>query len=1561
MPFLLPAQTRLSCGSDDMMQARPELRARQQQLEDFQLKKQPSPLASRPVNAPFVLPVVVHIVHQNGAENLDDARVLAAVQHLNEAFAHSGYFAQLGGGTNTQIQFCLARRTPDGLLTNGITRTVSALTDMTKETDDQKLKDLIRWPTTDYINVWVVGSINSQSQGSGVAGYAYLASSHGQPYDGLVCEAEYFGADAAQDGVLIHEMGHYLNLYHTFEGGCPNADCQTAGDRVCDTPPDQATHTACPYNSCSTDANDPSPNNPLSADVDDATENFMDYSPFNCYRTFSNGQAARMQFAIENFRKSLLESEGCKDPCTTPIAAAFAASAPTVWAGGTLTFTNQTVGATSYQWFVNGNLVGTGTDLTHQFLGAGNAAVTLRALGSDPNCVGEATFDILVKCGVDAAFSVNSTVLTVGQTLVCTNNTTTTGGPASYVWLINGVNFGSAPDLSQVLGTPGFYTVILQAADAFCSDEASRLIEVKLPAPGAEICDNDLDDDHDGYLDCFDGDCQCFDGADCRADSLFAATPISAKIGWGSPTNWAGINNTPIVANLDPQNSDIPEIIVAEGISNNLAESTVTKLLIFQGDGSNAATPDVLEIPQEMSERSTVPVVADVNSDGVPELAVVSWDGFVRVFTGFTPGFSPPMSPFASSDLPTDWPAAHLGMADFDADGVPEIYGGNHIFRFDLTNPNAPKLRRVLTGTQHSGTGYFTTNASVAADLLSVGDCGGDPDCEGLELVAGAYIYSIDLSTTDGDGQQIKVARSLNALEPGQNFTDGYSYVADMNLDGTLDIVTAGRHGSPPKAGFYVWDKNGLLAKFTNPDPHPISDPQFSTIAVANVFDDRAQGFGQDFPEVIYPSRTKISAFNLQAAQATPAAPFWWSVTTMDGSTAAGPTCFDFNGDGFAEIIYRDERFLRLMHGGAAPLPTGVDADRNWAKLTCNSQTIDESPVVADVDNDGEAEIVTLGYLTPFVFGQPDYRGRLLVFESGGLPWSPARAIWNQFNYFGANVNDDLTIPKNQQAHHLEFPALGSGKRPLNLAHAQWPALDENFDPNLPVPDASVSVDSVACAGDSLQVWLTLCNPGSKSLPDSLPISFFKNDPRLPGASLVATVFSETAVSMGSCLRFSVMLPGVFDAPIFAVANDDGQKPLPHPIPIFPLTLLPECDFENNFARLDFPFQSPMLDLGADRFLCGSSVAQLSAGVGFVRYRWQDGSAEPTFTAFGPGKFWVDAWDVCGQKHSDTLAIWPSPTGAIELGSDVVLCAGDSHPLSVAGFQSVKWSPASVLSCADCPATLAAPAATTTIFVTASAGDCFASDSVRVVVVPKPVLSLSVTDGDCQTQAEIRLSVSGAPASEILWSTGETGTSIHPTASGVFSVTVNGSSGCGTTQSAMVSVFGQQMLAATIAQTTHASGPNASDGGATVQVSGGLAPFSFLWSNGSKTQNLANVPPGNYTLTVTDSEGCTQVLEVKIIFEIPPESPRTDCWRSLLFPNPAPLGNEGYLYIQAIGAQVIDLQVFDVSGKWLWGDHLDLPEGISLKKLPPPHAAGAYIVVLSNSCGRGSLKWVVAE
>ena len=1863
------------CASDEAMQSRPELMERQQSLEKAILQKNKNGSLGKSATPPYTLPVVVHIVHDNGVGDIPDAQVFAAMEQLNQAFAHQGYYADLGDGFDTQIQFCLAKRNPEGIATDGITRTNSPLSNMDKVTEDQALKDLSRWNPTDYINIWIVNAINSSTSGPGVVGYAYLASAHGEPFDGIVCEADYFGTSPEKNTVLIHEMGHYLNLYHTFQGGCPNSDCLTNGDRVCDTPPDQVTFSACGYNSCDTDADDISPNNPLTTNVADRTENYMDYSPLECYHAFSEGQATRMQDAIEIARSSLLESKGCIEPCTVPITADFIAASTEVFAGETVSFTNLTSGGTVFEWSIGGSVFSTGFDADFTFNDVGVFKVVLNVGNDDANCQETASVTINVKCPVVADFEVNATELEIGETFVATN---TSQNATGYEWRINGVLVSTDVDLSYVFSNDGIYTVLMIAKSNNCSDQVTQFIEVapdtpcpdsitgsfyqlnnaanstylnfsdmhsngdvflnvyhpwvsgsilkteqsgnilwsktiqipvngfdyvfgtniqampdggciasfrgsttskrivfktdadgntewskmvtpnifyntrglgndvmffggdinpkkfraarldkngneiwnkvynletginffqntlnadstsywlvghaglgyddavalkisldgelffirkyvdpvigrfeftsvdattdggfiavgrrsisgtptnneflickanslgqvewtkrieeivppqagasgnnvlakpdgsgyiaqyyhlggqtfwlsfslngeleyaksyywdnggqvffsvvkmngllfatgrnpdvdsemfvveydpaagpnmgcivqtdklltpvdfdwqisdytfslssesisventtitelpddyfiskrpfcseELPCP--EDCTNSLDDDEDGYVDCFDSDCQCFDGEDCSVDTIHLDSSICVKLGWQSSQDGANTSSTPIVANMNPQVDDMPEIIIAEGYFDYPNEFMVNRLLFYQGDGSNLDNPDVLTVPEGLFTTPSVPVVGDVNSDGIPELAIVDYDSMIQVFTGFSRGNTQAMSLYTISDATALKHGTHLGMADFNEDGIPELYGGKSVFQFDLTDPNNPLLQRKLVGSGHEGIGALRTPKSIAVDMLSVDDCNGDPDCEGLELICGANIYSIDLDHFDGDGLEIKIVRDLNLMTPSMGFEDGFSYISDVNLDGQPDVVTSGRHGADSGTGIYIWDKNGLIEAFTYPGSLNFS--QFKTIAIANVFDDRTQGFDRDFPEIISTTHNLLIAFNLQAAISDPFQPYWWTTPMEDGSTVIGPACFDLNGDGLSEIMFRDEKEFRVVYGGSQPFPSGVDSSRNWFSRECRSATFDEHPVIADVDNDGEAEIVVTGDIPTAELS--DFKGRLWVFESNGKPWQPARPIWNQHQYFGLNVNDDLTIPKNQQARHLEFPSLGSGKRPYNMANSQIPVLDKNFDPYFLVPDATVFLDSSKCAADSLSLWLTICNQGSKALPNSTPISFYQNDPTAGMATLIGTALMATALPVDSCFSFPLKIPAVYNTPIFVVTNDNGTLPTPFdPVMDFPNTNILECDYENNLTYFEVPYQVPTLDLGPDIVTCNSSTNTLNAGSGFVKYRWQDGSEDSIFTAWLPGKYWVDAWDVCGFKHTDTLIISLDQTAAIDLGDDLTICEGETVSLSVNGYPDVQWWPADGLGCSDCPTTGASPTASVTYYATATDGDCFTSDSIRITVLPKPDFTLDVTSGGCSEPSTITATTVSGPALDYVWSNGSTEASIQVSQSGTYAVTVSNPAYCTVVDSILLAYTGSIEYTADITPILCFG----EIGSIELDVLQTAPPYIFNWSNGATSDSLSNLPPGNYSVTITDANGC--ITEEAFVLDNPQE------------------------------------------------------------------------------------------
>lgn len=295
------AQTDLHCGSDIAMKrlydANPALKAERIRQDQASLNQLPNKTAS--VTATYVVPLVVHILHQDGPENISDAQVRDAVRVLNLDYAkQNADFGEVipefqGIADSTKIQFVLATRDPNGNCTTGIIHHKDSDTDW-----DEQSPTLYSytWDPTMYMNVYVVRSI-TMSNGFQASGYAYYPGSwpDGYSYDAIVLLHNYFGTIGTGHPfltrVLTHEAGHWLNLAHVF------GTFQTAGidcsddDNVNDTPPTIG------YLSCPNPAI-PSMYQVCSPGVSENFQNFMDYS--YCTRMFTQGQGQRMQNCLQS-------------------------------------------------------------------------------------------------------------------------------------------------------------------------------------------------------------------------------------------------------------------------------------------------------------------------------------------------------------------------------------------------------------------------------------------------------------------------------------------------------------------------------------------------------------------------------------------------------------------------------------------------------------------------------------------------------------------------------------------------------------------------------------------------------------------------------------------------------------------------------------------------------------------------------------------------------------------------------------------------------------------------------------------------------------------------------------------------------------------------------------------------------------------------------------------------------------------------------------------------------------------------------------------------------------
>ncbi|MBL7775784.1 MAG: VCBS repeat-containing protein, partial [Saprospiraceae bacterium] len=695
------------------------------------------------------------------------------------------------------------------------------------------------------------------------------------------------------------------------------------------------------------------------------------------------------------------------------------------------------------------------------------------------------------------------------------------------------------------------------------------------------------------------------------------------------------------------------------------------------------------------------------------------------VFTNYQPGANPPMSLLAESVQTTVSGQTRPYLADFNADGQAEIYAGNDVFGFDFSDPAAPVLSLWVSGgagpngkrDDPSGLSLLQPVSPVAADLLRPIDCNDDPDCNGLEIAAGYGIYSVDLDPDDGDPMEIKLQKNLNQMVAGPPYSDGNTAVADMDLDGIPDILVNGYHQQ--QCGVYIWNKNGLL--FFYPYENGLPNCQaFSPIAVANVFDDTQMGASRDYPELLVAAYRQLMAVNLNRAAQTPATPYWWKTDTDDISGGnAGAISFDLDGDGQTEIIYRGENSLRILYAGPGPFPPGVDAQRNWATFPAGSATRQEYPVVADVDGDGQAEIVVTGSDQISNF-QDLFVGRVKVFEANpanGSVWVGARSVWNQYNYHVVNILDDLSVPRTPQPGHLELPGLGSGKRPLNTVLSQLPLLDKNYEPFRLAPDGWFASASANCSGNVVQINLQVCNQGEVVLPAGTPIRFYPADPTATIAvPLGAPVVLPAALAPDSCMNLQQNFPSTAITEMWAVLNDNGTQAAPFDLNNgYSAYLPPECQYGNNLIKINLPSTGPLPDLGPDIALCENGVQVLQAGAGFLQYRWSTGSTDLTITADAPGLYWVEVLDHCQNLYRDSVLISVDAATSLDLGQDTVLCQGSSLQFQLGGFIGYTWLPTDGLSCADCPNPLAQPATDRRYTLVArTAKGCYSVDSIFI-------------------------------------------------------------------------------------------------------------------------------------------------------------------------------------------------------------------------------------------------------
>ncbi len=541
---------------------------------------------------------------------------------------------------------------------------------------------------------------------------------------------------------------------------------------------------------------------------------------------------------------------------------------------------------------------------------------------------------------------------------------------------------------------------------------------------------------------------------------------------------------TPVVGQItdddgdgDVDAADTPDIVLVTHLSDGGFYRGV--LRVISGDGSAqhwAAELAEYEGVQYQPLGIGPAALADVDGDGLPEIATTlqSVDGYssddrMACYAGLYDNSGELL--WVGTDAVLYCGGNAPAFADLEGDGAVELIMGHAIF--DAASGN-------LLAEGAYGSGHYEDYVNAGYHSFAI-----DLDMDGLqEVVAGNALYE-----PSGEPRCIT------------GFADGYPAAADLDGDGLGEFVVTGN------GWVRVFEDDCFLAQ-----QWQLPDQGYGGPATIADYD------GDGSPEIGVASYDIYYVFEVDGEL------LWYQWVQDHSSSATGSAVYDFDGDGYAEVVYADETSLWIY--------AGLDGTVRMQETSHTSGTVNELPIIVDVDGDGEVEIVVADRYGVFVIGDQD------------RTWVAGRQVWNQASYNIVNIEEDLSVPAVPAPSWPDYNSFRSGDVTMAFGAA--------------APDAVPIVADICtleCEQGVLQVAVQVGNAGPADVPAGINVSLY--DGANPTGTPLATEATSLAAAPGEAsdtVLFRID-PLALDEGSLTIAVDD------------PAALL-ECDEDANSVTL---------------------------------------------------------------------------------------------------------------------------------------------------------------------------------------------------------------------------------------------------------------------------------------------------------------------------------------------------------------------------------------------------------